>query len=285
MLWTLRDQSDGTLVSQYASSYGYFRRFEHEFENPAGNTGLKIDVRIRDTGPEGTIAGTEVTDVEAVIDDLVLRPSCHPIVEPPANVAWEANPSGDAVTVTWTPSPDVNVEFYGILRRATGAGPESWETIGEVRAHDSAYVDSALPGAPDGLEYDVFAIDSMGTTSTDVEPIGEISDVRSGEPPLLVHKHDQTLTVEQDPGITAYNVYADALGSWYSPSAAEGSVCGIADWTDNGDGTVTLGYDVPANSWIVVTGSDACRETTAGTASNGTPRTASGSWPECGPTP
>jgi len=109
--------------------------------------------------------------------------------------------------------------------------------------------------------------------------------VRAGEPPLLVRRQDGSLVVEQDPGVTAYHVYADALGSWYSPSPAEGSVCGITDWTDNGDGTVTLDVDLPVNSWVVVTGSDACRESSAGTGSDGTPRTASGSWPSCGPVP
>jgi hypothetical protein len=85
--------------------------------------------------------------------------------------------------------------------------------------------------------------------------------------------------------VSAYNVYADALGSWYSPSLAEGSACGITDWTDNGDGTVTLAYEMPENRWIVVTGSDACREGPAGASSDGTPRTASGTWPACGPIP
>lgn len=283
--WVVRDRSGVALTSQYASSYGYFRRLLHEFDNPAGNTELMLDLLIRDTGSAGVVAGTEVVDVEAVVDDVVLRPACHPVVLGPSDVAWESAPSGDAVTVTWTPSDDVNVEFYGISRRVSGAGPEGWEKIGEVRAHDSVYVDTDLSGVPEDLEYDVVSIDFMGWTSVDVQPMGEISDVLSGEPPLLVNGHDNTLVVEHDPGVTAYNVHADALGSWYSPSAAEGSVCSITDWTDNGDGTVTLSYEVPDNSWIVVTGSDACRESSAGTASDGTLRTASGTWPTCGPAP
>jgi hypothetical protein len=283
--WVVRDQSGVALTSQYASSYGYFRRLLHEFDNPAGNTELMLDLLIRDPGSTGVVAGTDVVDVEAVVDDVVLRPACHPIVDGPSDVVWETAPSGDAVTVTWTPSDDVNVEFHGISRRVSGAGPEGWEKIGEVRAHDSVYVDSDLPGGPEDLEYDVISIDFMGWTSTDVQPMGEISDVLSGESPLLVNEHDNTVVVEHDPGVTAYNVYADAIGSWYSPSPAEGSVCGITDWTDNGDGTVTLSYEVPDNSWIVVTGSDACRESSAGTASDGTLRTTSGNWPTCGPTP
>lgn len=283
--WIVRDQSGGVLASEYASSYGYFRRLHHEFDNPAGNTELMLDLLITDTGSTGVIAGTDVVDVEAVIDDLVLRPACHPLVEGPTGVAWEAAPSGDAVTVTWTPSDDVNVEFYGILRRVAGSGPDDWEKIGEVHAYDSAYVDADLPGAPGEFEYDVVSIDFMGWTSADLPPLGEISDVLSGEPPLLVNKQDDTLVVEQDPGVTAYNVHADALGSWYSPSEEEGSICGVTEWTDNSDGTVTLSYEVPENSWIVVTGSDACRESSAGSASDGTARDASPDWPTCGPMP
>lgn len=43
--------------------------------------------------------------------------------------------------------------------------------------------------------------------------------------------------------------------------------------------------EVIDNSWFVVTGSDACRESSAGTASDGTLRTASGTWSTCGPVP
>ena len=69
------------------------------------------------------------------------------------------------------------------------------------------------------------------------EPPGEVSG--RGEPRLRVAPRGTAVLVEGDPEVTAYNVYADAIGSWYGPTAASGSVCGIAEWTDNGDGTVT----------------------------------------------
>ena len=284
--WIVRDAAGGSLASHYVSSFGYFRRLDHEFQNPVGNQALTIECLIRDTGTEGVVAGTAVADVEAILDDVVLRPACHPIAEAPTAVRWEAAPSGQAVTVRWTPSADANVEYYGVSRRPAGAAPsDPWQKIGEVRAYESRFTDMTAPGGPEEVEYQVLAIDFMGRTSADIPPLGEISDVRAGEPPLLVHRQERTLVVERDPGVTAYNVYADALGSWYSPSPAEGSVCGITDWTDNGDGTVTLDFDVPPNSWVVVTGSDACRESSAGTASDGTPRSATGSWPACGAVP
>jgi hypothetical protein len=137
------------------------------------------------------------------------------------------------------------------------------------------------------------ASDAQGGQDTDtagvsihVEPLGELSDVRHGAPPLrLVDASSHGLVVEKDPGATAYNVYADALGSWYAPTAAEGTACGLASWTDNQDGTVTLDYQVPPTSWIVVPSSNACYEGSAGSRSDGTSRTASGTWPPCGGAP
>ncbi len=284
MRWIVRDAAGGTLSSHYASSYGYFRRVDHEFVNPAGNTELRIDALVRDGGTEGVVAGSPVTQVEAVLDDITLHASCQPIVEAARDVRWEPSAGGTSVIVTWTPSPDVNVEFYRVLRRSVEMGLDgAWESIGEVRAHAREYVDTVLGGAaPESLEYDIVAVDGMGRTSADVPPLGEISDVRAGEPPLLVDRDAGSLVVERDSAAVVYNVHADALGSWYSPSAGEGSVCGITQWTDNGDGTVTLDYDIPPNSWVVVTASDACREASAGTASDGTSRDATAQWTTCG---
>ena len=88
-----------------------------------------------------------------------------------------------------------------------------------------------------------------------------------------------------DPDATAYNVYTDTLGSWYAPTQANGSECGIRTWTDNGDGTITLDYVAPVNSWTVVTASHACAEGLAGSDSGGSVRTGVGSWDLCGMAP
>jgi len=116
-------------------------------------------------------------------------------------------------------------------------------------------------------------------------PPPEISDVRAGAPPLLVRRDAARLVMEVVPEAVAYNVHADLLGSWYFPRAATGSVCGIDTWTDNGDGTLTVDYDIPAGTWIVVTASTSCAEGPAGTDSEGTERMGQGVWELCGPAP
>jgi len=112
-----------------------------------------------------------------------------------------------------------------------------------------------------------------------------VSDQPSGEPPLLVLPSRLGLRLEVDSDSLTYNVYADALGSWYAPRDRKGSVCTVPDWTDNGDGTLDLDYEIPANSWILVTGSNGCGEGLAGPDSAGTERTRMGTWIRCGPGP
>jgi len=116
-------------------------------------------------------------------------------------------------------------------------------------------------------------------------PPGEVSDVRVGDKPLRITSGSNALTIEADADAVAYNIYADRLGSWYAPGAATGSVCGITQWTDNGDGTVTMDYALPVDSWVVVTGSTSCAEGPAGTGSVGVERTLLGTWERCGPAP
>jgi len=116
-------------------------------------------------------------------------------------------------------------------------------------------------------------------------PPGEVSDIKGGEPPLLVNPSATRLVVEKVPEAVAYNVYADAIGSWYEPTAAKGAVCGIAEWTDNGNGTLTLDYVLPLNSWIVVTASTPCAEGPAGCGTAATERTTLDTWQLCGPAP
>jgi len=114
---------------------------------------------------------------------------------------------------------------------------------------------------------------------------GPVSHIPLGEPPLLVIPRRGRLRLESDAAALAYNVYADALGSWYAPRDRKGSVCAVKDWTDNGDGTLDLDYEIPPNSWILVTGSNVCGEGPAGPDSAGTERTQMGTWIRCGSGP
>lgn len=116
-------------------------------------------------------------------------------------------------------------------------------------------------------------------------PPSEVSRVQNARPPLRVRKLADRVVVEALPEAAAYNLYADALGSWYEPSPGSGSMCTLTGWIDNGDGTNTLEVAVPAGHWIVVTASSACAEGPAGEDSSGTERTGVGFWQLCGPAP
>jgi hypothetical protein len=182
----------------------------------------------------------------------------------------------------------VGVEYYDVYRKLKTQGEPDYDKIGQVRVFQTSYTDDDLPGPASDYDYNVVAVNAMGWQSDSglPEPLGEVSNVLQGEPPLLIKDRTSTsLVVEKDPDATAYNVYADALGSWYSPTEAEGSVCGITTWTDNLDGTVTLDYEVPMNSWIVVTASNACLEGPTGPGSNGIERSETGTWNLCGAAP
>jgi hypothetical protein len=143
-------------------------------------------------------------------------------------------------------------------------------------------------------EYTVTVTDENGCEGTsepivvDAEycpPPEEVSDTRNGEAPLRVFPGGMDVRVGEEPKTTAYNVYADELGSWYAPGSATGSACTLTTWTDNGDGTLTLEYGVPGGAWIVVTASNPYGEGPSGSGSAGEERTTLGSWELCGPAP
>jgi len=114
----------------------------------------------------------------------------------------------------------------------------------------------------------------------------EVSNVGAGDLPLrVILRLPIRLTVQGKPWATAYNVYADLLGSWNRPSPATGSVCTITDWTPGGFDTIRLDYDLPVNSWVLVTASYPCGEGPAGGDSAGVERTSVGDWTLCGEAP
>jgi hypothetical protein len=85
-------------------------------------------------------------------------------------------------------------------------------------------------------------------------------------------------------GATRYPLSVDAIGSWWSPTAAEGTSCDPA-WTAQGDGTIPVAFDAPPGSWLVVTARNACGEGPAGRSSRGVERSSAASWTPCPWTP
>jgi len=176
-----------------------------------------------------------------------------------------------------------------ILDAEAGFASYRWERNGaEIPGETSPSLDVALSGV-----YRVLVTDANGCEGAS-DPVdvnaeacvpGETSCVPAGEPPLRVVRGLPALAVEREPLATAFNIYTDVLGSWYAPSAATGSLCTVTNWTDNGDGTVTLTFDPPLDSWVLVTASNPWGEGPAGPDAAGTERTTLGVWDLCGPAP
>ena len=91
-----------------------------------------------------------------------------------------------------------------------------------------------------------------------------------------------SLTVESDPNVTAYNVYVDAVGEWFTNPAQN---CFITSWTDNGDGTVSFDVVIPDDSWVLVSGSNSDGEGPLGPNALAAERSQTGSWTLCGASP
>jgi len=153
--WRVTAQDETALLARRIDSYGYFRRAMGEFENPPGSTEITIRCSIRDPGPESTTAGVPPSSVEAIVDDVVLRPASFPVVEKPENVRAAVAASGKSATVTWDAARDVNVQYYHVYRDG--------EKIGDVASYRVSYTDTQLRGRASAVRYAVAAVDEMGT--------------------------------------------------------------------------------------------------------------------------
>jgi hypothetical protein len=260
---------------------------------PVNTIGEVLDTwaTVRETDAVATVTAAVVSeanpivlDEPIVVDVLCEDPSCTPLacdgitVEPDPvcdgeSMTLAADITGGEclVAVEWDFDGDTLTDAVGNPVTAT-LPVGSWDVSATV-------TDSCADPAPQGC-----SVSGTATVSSEALP-GEVSAVRLGEPPLLVAREAGRVTVEREAGATAYNVYTDSLGSWYAPSVAKGTVCSIGAWTDNGDGTVTLDYNAPGNSWLLVTASKGCGEGPAGTDSAGTERSGVGRWQFCGAAP
>jgi len=234
------------------------------------------------TARDGALAAT---DGEAVIQQQCADTNCAALQCDGATVDPEAVCSGTPqtfeafhtggegpVTVGWDVDGDTTADEVG--NPATLTLPAGTTLV------TARVLDLCLRPRPQGCTVPV------PVTVDDGAPPAEVSDVRAGAPPLRVSLSPAPgLVLENLPDASAYNVYADWLGSWYFPAPFKGSLCHFRRWTDNGDGTLRLDYDVPVNTWIVVTASTPCNEGPAGPDSGGTERTTLGSWQLCGEAP
>jgi len=246
---------------------------------------LPMDYRVTETSSTVTVVALESWDTGAVARDLQITrleqcssPACQParcgdVSMNPAEVC-----EGDEVTLS--------------LGYACGEWPLSvgWDLDGDGLPDELGMeVQVSLPAGThtvDALVSDSCTLPGPGSckasgrvTVLSSEPPAEVSGF--SEPRLRVLPGGDRVVVSGTPGVVAYNVYADRLGSWYGPSAATGSACGLAG-TVLPDDTVELDYAVPTGSWIVVNGSSRCAEGPAGPDSTGIERTTLGTWDLCG---
>ncbi len=162
LVWSLINGQGVVLKQQECSSYGYFRRCLIEFNNPYGNTEITLRCTIRDAGNESSVAGLAYEYIEGIIDDVVLRQSTYPIVEPPSGTALSPDWEDNSVTLSWDQSGDVNREFCYIYRK----DPEDRYTkIAEVPHYITYYTDTDPPAAPGELVYKITAVDEMAWES------------------------------------------------------------------------------------------------------------------------
>jgi len=243
---------------------------------------LDTDATVMDTSVVGIDTNATVRDVPTTVTEQCGDGGC--VFLDCDNIEVDADPVCEGMPQTFT------------ARALCGEGPVSveWDFDGDTMADGAGSpVEATLPAGrwriratamdscPDPGPQSCFMETEVEVLST--APPGEVSG--QAQPHLRVAPGGTKVTVQADPEVVAYNVYADAVGSWYMPDSATGSVCGITAWTDNGDGTVTLDYALPADSWIVVTASTACAEGPAGCGTAGVERTTIGSWERCGPAP
>jgi len=115
------------------------------------------------------------------------------------------------------------------------------------------------------------------------EAPGEVSDTSMGEAPLRITKAGTRLVVEHELAAAAYNLYTGHFyGGMFTPAHLEARTCAVTDWTDNGDGTVTIDHEMPGHAWVLVSASNPCGEGTAGAGSAGLARTGQDGWETCG---
>lgn len=277
--WLVRLDQNGLVGGE---TCGFIRTLTPPQEMALNYTAVDTDAVVEETAVGWFGTAGEIADLPVTMTEQCSVPACI------------ATRCGIA-----TASPQEICEGEEVTLRLSGACGEGavtvgWDLDGDTVADEQGFeVAATLPtGSHEVTATATDACPDPGPGSCEAtaevtvlpaDPPGEISG--STEPRLRVVRRGEALRVEAAPETTAYNVYADRIGSWYAPTAATGSACGLAG-TDVGGGIEEIDYLAPSGSWIVVTASTPCAEGPAGPDSEGTERTASGSstWDRCGPT-
>jgi len=87
--------------------------------------------------------------------------SVRDISPPAAPTGIAALARGDGVEVSWSPSPEADLDRYRVYRKV---GDESPERLAELPATETSYLDRTLP-AGSTARYSVTAIDKAGNES------------------------------------------------------------------------------------------------------------------------
>jgi hypothetical protein len=251
------------------------------------------------------VIGKNETLTSDFTPDLTIPvPATSVVLTPPALSGYSAGQTQDLVQIAvQSPSGALHVlkscnqalqgtyDMTGFYSGADG-GPGPWTlcvSTGEAEGCTGAACARQVGPWPDlaasGAQIEAEGASQTCTPNTGIGSCGpgEVPNVLDGEPPVRVSADSpETLTVEQDPEVTAYNVYTDAIGDFFGTPTKN---CFITSWTDNGDGTVSFDAAIPDDSWVLVTGSGPDGESGAGSGSDGFERTNKGMWDRCGAAP
>jgi len=247
------------------------------------------------TPPSGSVtASLSERTLLTVADDGILGIGFMPLGVDCAGLA--CRPLACGAIVLTPPDPCLGDPVNLELQVFGGEGPVSvtWDLDGDASPDAAGNpIDTVMPAST--WRVAARAVDSCPSGAQSCTrmmsviapgPLGEVSDVLAGAPPLLVPSTTEVI-VESLAGATAYDMYVGVIGSWYHSEALTGRRCAEGSWIDHGDGTLSLAdpFPIAGSYWILVTAANPCFEGAAGTDSFRRPHEPHPTWEACGPAP